>query len=243
VVPAFARSADFAMDKPAGKPCPNLQPGFGCGIHDSLRERGFPGCVSYDCFGAGQQVAQGTFGGRDWRGEPELAEPMFAVFPIVRQLHELLWYLNEARALDAAAPVHAALDTAIGRVEGLAAADPDTLRALHLPTILGEANALLVRASSLARTGGIDLRGADLVGKRFRGTELRGASLRGAVLIGADLRGADLSLADVTGADLRGADLRGADLRTALFLTGTQLDSAKGDRTTRLPSWHTPRWH
>ena len=68
VAPAFAASADFAIDKPAGHPCPNLQEeDFRCGIHDRLRERGFPGCTVFDCFGAGQQVAQVTFGGRDLR--------------------------------------------------------------------------------------------------------------------------------------------------------------------------------
>ncbi|HEY0638512.1 MAG TPA: pentapeptide repeat-containing protein, partial [Pseudonocardiaceae bacterium] len=50
------------------------------------------------------------------------------------------------------------------------------------------------------------------------------------------LRGADLRHADLTGADLRGADLRGADLREALFLVRAQLDAARGDRATRLPT-------
>ena len=90
VAPAFAASADFAIDKAAGQPCPNLRPDFGCGIHDELRPRGFRGCTVYDCFGAGQQVAQVTFGGRDWRGAPHTAGEMFAVFAVMRQLHELL---------------------------------------------------------------------------------------------------------------------------------------------------------
>ena len=71
VAPAFAASADFAIDKPAGQPCPNLLADFRCGIHDHLRERGFPGCTVFDCFGAGQRVAQVSFGGVDWRRAPE----------------------------------------------------------------------------------------------------------------------------------------------------------------------------
>jgi len=67
VAPAFSASSDFAIDKPAGEPCPNLTTDFRCGIHTTLRERGFPGCVVYDCFGAGQKVARVTFGGQDWR--------------------------------------------------------------------------------------------------------------------------------------------------------------------------------
>jgi uncharacterized protein YjbI with pentapeptide repeats len=100
-------------------------------------------------------------------------------------------------------------------------------------------NALLRRASGLARAASpgpaLDRRGADLVGADLRGVDLRGADLRGACLVAADLRGADLTLADLTGADLRDADLAGADLRAALFLVQSQVDSARGDRRTRLP--------
>ena len=52
VGPAFAVSADFAVDKPAGQPCAHLGTDDRCGIHAQLRPRGFPCCVAYDCFGA-----------------------------------------------------------------------------------------------------------------------------------------------------------------------------------------------
>lgn len=83
--PAFTASADFAISKAAGQACPNLRQDFRCSIHDRLRERGFPGCAVYDCFGAGQQVAQVTFGGQDWRRTPGIAEQMFGAFSIVRR--------------------------------------------------------------------------------------------------------------------------------------------------------------
>src|SRR5438270_12612197 len=70
VAPGFSASADFAIDKPPGDPCPNLAtaPGdFRCRIHERLRAEGFPGCTAYDCFGAGQHVTQVTFRGVDWR--------------------------------------------------------------------------------------------------------------------------------------------------------------------------------
>ena len=92
VAPAFAKSSDFAINKPAGKACPNLADDFRCGIHQQLEPRGFHGCVVFDCFGAGQRITQETFGGRDWRSAPE----MLATLPIMRQLHELMWYLTEA---------------------------------------------------------------------------------------------------------------------------------------------------
>ena len=43
VAPAFTVSADFAVSKPAGRPCPHLLGDFRCGIHAGLRDRGFPG--------------------------------------------------------------------------------------------------------------------------------------------------------------------------------------------------------
>jgi pentapeptide repeat protein len=237
VAPAFAKSSDFAIDKPAGRPCPNLAEDFRCGIHDRLPEKGFPGCVVFDCFGAGQQVTQVTFGGRDWRGTPGIAGPMFAVLPVMRQLHELIWYVTKALDLGPARRVHQRLRTALEEITALTAGTPAELLALDVDAVRRRVNPLLQQASELARAGvggrRPDHRGANLMGRRLRGADLRGASLRGALLIGADLRGADLRLADFTGADLRGADVRGADLTGALFLTESQLKAAVTDDTTR----------
>ena len=228
VVPAFSRSADFAIDKPAGKACPNLRADLRCGIHDRLRGKGFAGCAVYDCFGAGQQVSQVTFGGKDWRSSPALRERMFAVFPVMGRLHELLYYLTEARSIPAAASLRGGIQAAIDEITGLTGLDADGLLAFDLQPRWRVADELLTRASSMARAGlrGRDHRGADLVGADLRGQNLRGANLRGARLIRADLRGADLRVADMIGADLRGADLRGAELTGALFLTRSQLDAA-----------------
>jgi uncharacterized protein YjbI with pentapeptide repeats len=233
----FAASSDFAVDKPAGTPCRHLQPDFRCGIHAGLREAGYPGCTVYDCFGAGQQVVQVTFGGRDWRGDPELAGSMFAVFPVVRVLHELLWYLTEARALPAAAPLSDALDVALAETDRLAAGTPEELAALDVEAHRRSVADLLRQVSDRARAGrpGPDHSSGQLLGARLRGADLRRASFRGALLVGADLRGADLRGADLLGADLRGADLAGADLRDALFLTAAQAAAARGDAGTRLP--------
>jgi len=238
VAPAFAASSEFAISKPARMPCPNLGAHFGCTIHDQLRPLGFPGCTVFDCFGAGQHLTQVTFGGRTWRDTPAIAGPMLATFGVMRDLHELLWYLTEALSLAPARPVHAELRAALAETERLTGLSPAELEALDLAACRQAASALLLRASELARAGhrGPERRGADLIGADLRRADLRGASLRGALLIGADLRRADLRTADVTGADLRGARLGGADLRGALFLTQAQLDAAKGDRSTRLPA-------
>jgi hypothetical protein len=240
VAPAFAASADFALDKPAGTPCPNLRPDDRCGIHDRLRDLGFPGCTVFDCFGAGQQLTQHTFGGRSWRESPDLAGAMFAAFPVMRQLHEVLWYLAEAATRVEAASLHGEVEDTRRRTEQLAAAPAEELRALDVGALRAEVGALLDRVSDLVRSrttkGGTDRRGADLVGKDLRRVNLHAASLRGAYLIGADLRGVVLGTADLLGADLRAADVRGADLGDCLFLTQPQVTAARGDASTRLPA-------
>ncbi|WP_327290993.1 pentapeptide repeat-containing protein [Streptomyces sp. NBC_01198] len=235
---AFTRSADFARDKAAGEPCGHLGAGHRCGIHDRLRDQGYAGCTVYDCLGAGQKVSRHTFAGRDWRDAADGGRKMFAVLPVVRQLHELLRHLAEVRTLPAAAELHDAAAAAATRVEALSLGSADELLALDVAAERAPVGELLRRASQLARARfprPRDHRGADLMGSRLRGADLRGADLRGALLIGADLRGADLRGADLLGADLRGADLGGADVRDALFLTGPQLAAASGDPATRLP--------
>jgi len=239
VAPAFAASVDFAINKPAGHPCINLHTEFRCGIHKDLRRKGFRGCAVYDCFGAGQQVSQVTFEGRDWRADPGTAKPMFEVFSVMRQLHELLWYLSAALALPPSLPLHKQLRHAFEVTEGMTYKRVEDLLALDVGAHRVDVNELLTHASELVRAGvpgaKLDRRGADLIGACLDGADLSGANLRGALLIGTGLSGADLRFADVIGADFRDADLRDADLTDTLFLIQSQLDAAKGNAATRLP--------
>lgn len=232
---------------------------FGCSIHDRLRDVGYPGCTTYDCFGAGQHVVQHTFAGSDWRSAPESAAVVFEVFGVMRGLHELLWYLLEARDLVARTVVSddpptagsptkggerddlaSALRRAIERTEELTGASAERLERFDLDGHRQRTVPLLRRVSELVRSAvpgsRADRRGADLVGADLRGADLAGADLRGALLLGADLRGADLHLTDLTGADLRAADIRGTDLSTVLFATQPQVDATRGDERTLLPA-------
>ena len=239
VAPAFSASADFAIDKPAGQACPNLLADSRCGIHDELRPRGFPGCVVFDCFGAGQQVTQVTFGGQDWRQDPITAQQMFDAFTVMRQLHEVLWYLVEAQTLLRRGPLRTEVDRARTRTEEITGLVADRLAAFDAAAYRRQIGVLLERVSDTVRASiqqpATERRGADLIEARLRGADLRGASLRGAYLIGADLRGADLRHADLLGADLRAADVRAADLSTSIFLTQPQIEAAHGDAETRIP--------
>ena len=245
VAPGFTKSADFAISKRPGEPCPHLEQNFGCGIHDRLRPSGFPGCTVFDCFGAGQQVTQVTFAGRDWRSHPEQAGAMFASFAVMRQLHELRWHVDQALTLTedltedlSGSQLRTELMQADQTLRGHADSSPAALAALDVDPLWVTVTALLRRASQLIRgevPPGRERSGADLMGRHLAGVDLRRASLRGAYLIGTNLAGADLRLADLAGADLRGAQLAGADLSSSLFVTQAQLDAARGDARTKLP--------
>lgn len=248
VLPAFSASADFALDKPAGTPCPNLRADALCGIHEQLVDRGFPGCVAFDCFGAGQRAVEVVIGlgprptPAALAADPVLSSELGDALGVLRQLHEVLWHLTEAADRLPAGPLRDDVERERAEVEALAGGDRSELRGVDAPARRRSAGPLLERASSDLRSRVLPRgqrparhRGADRSGVRWRGARLRGADLRGALLLGADLRGADLRDADLLGADLRGADLSGADLRGALFLTRTQLDAARGDTTTLLP--------
>jgi len=102
-----------------------------------------------------------------------------------------------------------------------------------------------------AQLPGANLSGTNLKDVVFYGANLGGAHLREATFSQVDLRDADFSGADLTGAhlhgedfprsrlddaNLSGADLTGADLSNAWGLASAQLESAKGDASTKLPS-------
>lgn len=243
----FSASEGFPRDKEAGQPCIYLQTDFRCRVHQSLREKGLTGCMTFDCFGSGQKVAQITFDRKNWRKDQESTKQMFKVFLIMRQLHELLWYLTEALTLHPARPIHNGLRFMLKETEGLTHLNSNKLIELDVDTHRANVNTLLLKTSELVRAEvrrshkphakpyrSIGAR-ANLIGADLRRFDLRGANLRGACLIAADLRGCDLSGVDFIGADFRDADLRGANLTKSIFLTQAQVNAAKGDTSTELP--------
>ncbi len=241
----FGKSSEFAEDKEGGKPCRNLRGDYRCGIHDKLRTKGFKGCTVFECFGAGQKVSQFTFKGVSWQGKEAVAKDMFKVFPIMQQLHEMLYYLEEALQLHATKEIRQELETIFQKTSRLTELKPQELMEINIPETRVIVNALLVKTSELLRqkiivekgerSKGRKKKGSDLIGANLRNLDLRGESFRGAWLIAADLRKADMRYVDFIGADLRDADIRGADLRNSIFLTQVQLNAAKGDKDTKIP--------
>jgi hypothetical protein len=98
VVPAFYAVQGFAFDKPPHSACTHLTLENRCEIHASLAARGFPGCVSFDCYGAGQRVTQ-ELNGMSWRTSDETAvQNLFSAYTCFLALHRLMAMLALAEA-------------------------------------------------------------------------------------------------------------------------------------------------
>lgn len=130
---AFDAGPDFAVNKPAHHPCAFLKRDDRCSIHGRLERRGFSGCVSYDCYGAGQRVTQ-RFKGVTWRQSRECAEEIFEAFRTIRIAHELMAMLTLAidRCADDGArnELHAQLRSLEARCE-----DPTSLQSADLTSL------------------------------------------------------------------------------------------------------------
>ena len=94
---AFDTGADFAIDKPAGLPCPHLDRHL-CTIHDSLKDRGFTGCTAFDCTGAGQRTVA-LYAGQSWQDHPALLPAQSDSFRHLRRLHGRIELLLAAATL------------------------------------------------------------------------------------------------------------------------------------------------
>ncbi|MBM7650400.1 uncharacterized protein YjbI with pentapeptide repeats [Bacillus ectoiniformans] len=240
-------SSDFPINKPAGKPCLNLQSDYSCQIHSQLREKGYKGCTVFDCLGAGQVVSQVTFNGQSWRDHPNTAEKMFQVFPIMEQIHEMIAYAAEALSYDIPDALVDELSKQLKELQGLTKLDAVRLLSLDLVMHRFTLSELLIQASDSIRSSMIaqlpsaaknqvfDRSRVNWMGKKLKGKDLRGTDFRGAYLIAADMRNTDLRSVNFIGADVRDADFSGANLSTSMFLTQMQINSAMGNEETRLP--------
>ncbi|QQK77097.1 pentapeptide repeat-containing protein [Salicibibacter cibarius] len=241
-------SSDFPINKPAGTPCMNLQSDYSCQIHSQLRDKGFKGCTVFDCLGAGQVVSQVTFSGQSWRENPDIGKKMFQVFPIMEQIHEMIAYVAEALSYDIPDDLSDKLGKQLEELQALTKLDADSLLSLDLVMYRFSSNELLTLASDFVRGKTIEkMPGfqnikefnharADWMGKKLKGKDLRATDFKGSYLIAADMKNTDLSAVNLIGADLRDVNFSGADLSTSMFLTQMQINSAKGDLKTTLPS-------
>jgi hypothetical protein len=148
VVPPFDADQGFGHDKAAREPCHHLQGDFRCGIYANLAEQGYPGCVSFDCFGAGQRVTQELFGGANWSQSPEIAAAMFDSYERLRPLHELMAMAQLAAGRTQDGAQQQALRQVVTEIDALCTRDarPDLAR-LRRDTIATLRSALAGKAT------------------------------------------------------------------------------------------------
>jgi uncharacterized protein YjbI with pentapeptide repeats len=242
----FSKSEGFPVDKEAGKPCINLQDDFKCSVHKKLKQNGLKGCIAYDCFGAGQKVAQTIYKGQNWRQDKKTAEEMFEVFLVIRQLHEMLWYLTEAFRLNSDKEAKNKIGLLINETQQLTNLDANSILKLDIGEFRKRVNMLLFKTSQdIRKDASIGQKNRlkrkktiagriNLIGANLQKINLVGEDLSGALLIAANLRENDLSCTDLIGADFRDADIRGADFTNSIFITQAQINAAIGNSDTKL---------
>ena len=145
VAPPFDAAQGFGYDKPAHQPCDHLLRDDRCAIHPQLATRGFPGCVHFDCHGAGQRITSEFFAGRHWRDSAETARAMFEAYSRLLKLHELMamidWGLAAARETTPA--MRQALEQQMRRLDQASAGMVEGCRVAELPGLRAETLALL----------------------------------------------------------------------------------------------------
>ena len=234
----FAKSEGFPRDKSAGVPCSHLQSDFRCAVHGELEQKKLKGCLAFECLGAGQRVTQAVYGGRTWRDKTVSAAEMEQIFLHVCQLQQVLGYLLDGQTLVPAQSLNSELAALIAENLRLSALPPEELAALTVEEHRGRANTVLKEAwAKVQQALGVKAKAGspDYIGRKFKKADLSGRDFSMSLLIAADLSGCCLYGANLLGADLRDAQLSGADLSQCLFLTQTQLNSAKGDASVKLP--------
>lgn len=247
----FSKTDGFPHDKKAGEPCQHLSTIHKCDVYQNLKQLGYNGCISFECFGAGQKISRFTFANQDWRIKLEISKNMFESFQVIRQLHEMIQYVAEAIQRIETITIHDRLTETLLKLIDTTNRSSEELTELNLDVLHNEVDILLMEASKLVLGDENKLpknirklgRSMDLIGKDLRQVELRNTNLRSSLMIASTFQGVDFGSSNFLGADIRDALIQDADLSRCLFLTQAQVNSAKGNSGTKLPKTCTQPKH
>jgi hypothetical protein len=101
---AFDRGPAFGFDKVAGEACRHLDADCRCTIHAERAVRGFSGCTTYDCLGAGQ-LATALFSGLSWRDSEAVRRQAMRAFALLVDIQRLRLALRALQRRDLLAPL------------------------------------------------------------------------------------------------------------------------------------------
>lgn len=227
----------FPANKEAGIPCEYLDSDYGCNIHSKLSEKNYKGCIAYDCFGAGQRATQLCLTNGTWKTNPKQADIIFETFMIVFQLHQMLWYLMEAFQLTSDNKLESTIDQLIQENEQIAEMLPENCSKTDLSAYRLKVNTVLKQISSAISISTSTSRHSDMMylGKNFKKANLDGKDFSMSLMIACNFTGCSLKKTNFLGADIRDANVKDTDLSESIFLTQMQINSAIGNKNTRLP--------
>ena len=234
----FMKMDGFPENKKEGKPCSKLQNNYRCKIHNELEKQNMKGCLGYDCFGAGQYVTQCIYKGETWQTLKEKAKEIFDVFIIIFQLYQIRYFLEESKTIIPARELWSDIEKLINENEAICNSNSQNILDTDIDSYRNKVNIILkqVCASVMNCFKNIDNNGLhDYMGKNFKKRDMSGLDLSMKLLIAANFDSCTFDGTVFLGADIRDANFSYADLSEAVFLTQGQVNSAKGNRNTKLP--------
>ena len=234
----FSKIDGFPENKVAGKPCKKLKNEYLCKIHHELEKRNMKGCIGYDCFGAGQHVTQAIYKGKTWQTSQEQAQEIFDVFIIIFQLYQIRYFLEEAKLVIPAKRLWNDIQNLINENETLSNYTPQNILNIDVESYRNRVNIILKQVCTSIRKclkNNDNRRLTDFLGRSFKKKDMSGLDLSMKLLIATNFDSCIFDGTIFLGADTRDADFSNADLSESVFLTQGQINSAKGNRSTKLP--------
>ncbi|KAB3533275.1 hypothetical protein F8154_10990 [Alkaliphilus pronyensis] len=197
------------------------------------------GCIGYDCFGAGKHVTQFIYKGKTWQTSKEQAKEIFDVFVIIFQLYQIRYFLEESKIIIPAKGLWSDIQNLINENETLCNSIPQIILDIDMEIYRNKVNIILKQVCECVikcfKSSGNN-RFTEFFGKSFKKRDMSGLDLSMKLLIAANFDSCIFNGSIFLGTDTRDANFSNADLREAVFLTQGQINSAKGNRNTKLPS-------
>lgn len=236
----FSKADGFPENKIAGKPCLKLENSFRCKIHTELEKLNMKGCIGYDCFGAGQHVTQYTYKGQTWKSLENQSKEIFAVFVIVFQLYQMRYFLEQSMSVIPAKELRSNIQELINENEMLCNANSKIILNTDIDSYRERVNLILKKVCFLITKCFMQNDNNDkseFLGRNHSKRDLSGLDLSMKLLIAANFDSSIFNGTIFLGADTRDTNFSNADLRESIFLSQGQINSAKGNRNTKLPKY------
>jgi hypothetical protein len=196
------------------------------------------GCIGYDCFGAGQHVTQYIYKGEAWQTSQGQSKEIFDAFVMVFQLYQIRYFLEESKIIIPAKELWSDIQNLINKNEALCNSTPQSILEVDIRSYRSKVNIILRQVCNCVIKCFKDSDNKKLtefLGRNFKKRDMSGLDLSMKLLIATNFDSCIFDGTIFLGADTRDTNFSNADLREAAFLTQGQINSAKGNRNTKLP--------